>query len=115
MRETLEPMTEKEWEKYITFSDWKVRTDVANSKTTPLWVLERMVTGEDIWVLYALIKNPKTTSKILDKLMEVALFRNYRSIPEAISLHSKCSEETLIKWCAYDKLKDHLRNRGTDD
>ena len=103
-------MTEKEWEKYITFSDWKVRTDVANSKTTPLWVLERMVTDEDIWVLYALIKNPKTTSKMLDKIMEVALFRNYCSIPEAISLHSKCSEETLIKWCAYDNYKGHLRN-----
>ena len=108
-------MTEKEWEKYITFSDWKVRTDVANSKTTPLWVLEKMVNDEDIWVLYSLLKNPKITTKMLDGIMEVALFRNYCSIPNVIFLHPKSSEQTVIKKYAYDKLKDHLRNRGTDD
>jgi len=104
-------MTDKEWEKCITFSDWKVRTDIAFSEKTPLWVLEKMVVDRDIWVLYSLIKNPNVTSKMLDKIMEVALYRNYCSIPESISLHSKCSEETLIKWRAYDNHKDHLRNR----
>ena len=106
-------MTEKEWERYITFPDWNVRIDVAYSETTPLWVLERMVTDEDTWVLYSLIKNPKTTSKMLDEIMEVALSRNYRSLPESITMCPKCSEETVIKKYAYDKLNDHLRNRHT--
>ena len=108
-------MTEEEWERYITFSDWKVRSDVAYSETTPLWVLERMVTDDDIWVLYALIRNPKTTTKMLDEIMEFALPLNYGSISYAILIHPKSSEETVIKKCAFDKLKDHLRNRGTDD
>ena len=109
----MEPMTEKEWEVYINFPDWKVRSDVAHSETTPLWVLERMVTDEDIWVLYALIKNPKTTTKMLDEIMEFALPLDYRSISYAISIHPKCPEKTVIKKCAYTKLKDHLRNCHT--
>ena len=104
-------MTEKEWEKYITFSDWKVRTDVAYSETTPLWVLERMVTDDDIWVLYALIRNPKTTTKMLDEIMEFALPNG--SISYAILLHPKSSEETVIKKYAFDKFKDHLKNCHT--
>ena len=72
-----------------------------------------MVNDEDIWVLYALIKNPKTTSKMLDEIMEFALPNG--SISYAILLHPKSSEKTVIKKYAYDKLKDHLRNRGTND
>lgn len=108
-------MTDKELERYITFSDWTIRADVAFSETTPLWVLEKMVNDEDIFVLFSLLKNPKVTSKMLDKIMEVALFRNYCSIPDVIFLHPKSSEETVIKKYAYDKLKDHLRNRHTQD
>ena len=106
-------MTDDEWERYITFSDWKVRTDVAHSETTPLWVWEKMVNDEDIWVLYVLIKNPKTTSKMLDEIMEFALPNG--SISYAILLHPKSSEETVIKKYAFDKFKDHLRNHGTND
>ena len=108
-------MTDEEWERYITFSDWKVRTDVAYSETTPLWVLEKMVADEDIWVLYALIKNPNITSKMLDEIMEFALLLDYSFISYAIFIHPKSSEKTLIKKYAYVKLKDHLRNHGTND
>lgn len=109
----MEPMTEKEWEKYITFPDWKVRSDVAFSETTPLWVLEKMVNDEDTFVLYSLLKNPKTTSKMLDEIMEVTLYRNYCSIPDVIFLHPKRSEETVIKKYAYNKFKNHLKNCHT--
>lgn len=104
-------MTDEEWERYITFSDWKVRTDVAYSETTPLWVLEKMVNDEDIWVLYSLIRNTNNTTKMLDNIMEVALFRNYCYIPESIALHPKCSESTYLKYHAYNKFKDHISNR----
>ena len=108
-----EPMTEKEWEVYINHSDWRIRKDIAFSETTPLWVLEKMVNDEDIWVLYALIKNPKTTSKMLDEIMEFALPLNYVYISYGIIRNPKSSEDAVIKKYAYDKLKDHLRNRHT--
>ena len=92
-----------------------IATDVARSETTPLWVLERIANDKDIWVLSALIKNPKTTSKMLEEIMEFALSLDYRFISYAISLHPKSSEKIVIKRYAYEKLKDHLRNRGTDD
>ncbi len=101
-------MTEKEWERYITFSDWKVRVDIAFSEKTPLWVLKKMVNDEDIWVLYSLTINPKTTPKMLDEIMEVALFRNYDSLPYSIMMCPKCSENTMLKFFSHIKFNGQI-------
>lgn len=106
-------MTEEEWNTYITFPDWKIRCDIAYSEKTPLWVLEKLVYDEDVFTHYGLLKNPNITSKILDEMMNVALFRNYSSLPDVIVKHSKCSEQTSLKFYAYKKFKDHILNCHT--
>ena len=111
----MEPMTEKEWEVYINHSDYSIKVDIAEHKDTPVWVLERLISLKDAWICWNILRNPNVTSEILDKMMDAVISQDldHISCPDGILNHPKCFAETILKWNAFDKLKDHLRNRHT--
>ena len=108
-------MTEKEWEVYINHSDYSIKVDIAEHKDTPVWVLERLISLKDAWICWNILRNPNVTSEILDKMMDAVISQDpeHISYPEGILFHSKCLEETILKWNAFDKFKDHLKNCHT--